>query len=239
MARNKSHFQFKKFTVCHQNSTMKVGTDGVLLGAWAAKDNSPKSILDVGTGSGLIALMLAQRCPMAYILGIDIHAPSIEDAKLNAQNLSFENHVEMTVADFVEFKIDNEFECIISNPPYFATALLSDKKDKNRARHQGHLNMKNFIQKAESILSKKGIISLILPTKEMLETIEIAKEFDLFPYRICDIKSSEDQEVIRKMVEFSRCKVENIIQENLIIYQSERVYTEAYKDLTKDFYLNF
>jgi tRNA1Val (adenine37-N6)-methyltransferase len=239
MARNKSKFYFKQFSIYHENSSMKVGTDGVLLGAWAAQNDSPTSILDVGTGSGLIALMMAQRFPNTFIKGIDIHADSIEDAKYNVQNFPFNHQVEMDIADFVNFKSDREFDFIVSNPPYFFMALLSKKEDKNRVRHQGHLNMKNFIQNAVYILSSKGKVALILPTKEILETIEIAQENELFISRICDIKSSENQEVIRKMVEFSKEQPLEVIQENLVIYQSERVYTDEYKELTKDFYLNF
>lgn len=239
MARNKSTFQFKKFSIYHQNSSMKVGTDGVLLGAWAAQNDLPNSMLDVGTGSGLIALMMSQRFPLADVKGIDIHAPSIDDAKQNVENFPFNNYVEMEVADFVNFKSDREFDWIVSNPPYFSTALLSQQEDKNRVRHQVHLNMKNFIHIAVSVLSSKGKIALILPTKEMLETIEIARENHFFVNRICDIKSFENLEVIRKMVEFSREQVVEVIQESLVIYKSERIYTEEYKELTKDFYLNF
>lgn len=239
MARNKSSFQFKQFSIYHQNSPMKVGTDGVLIGAWAARGSSPRSILDVGTGSGLIALMLAQRFPSAHILGIDIHTPSIEDALYNVENFPLAHHLEMKIADFVNFKSDKEFDWIVSNPPYFSTALLSQKEDKNRVRHQGHLNMEKFIMKASSILNINGKIALILPTKEMLETIEIAQSYHFYVNRICDIKSSENQDVIRKMIEFSKNQNIEILQEELIIYQSERVYTAAYKELTKDFYLNF
>jgi tRNA1Val (adenine37-N6)-methyltransferase len=239
MARNKSTFQFKKFSIYHLNSSMKVGTDGVLLGAWASQNDSPTYILDVGTGSGLIALMMSQRFPKACIKGIDIHAPSIDDAKQNVENSPFLNHVEMEVSDFLSFKPDREFDFIVSNPPYFSTALLSQQEDNNRVRHQGHLNMKNFIQIAAKILSSKGKIALILPTKEMLETIEIAQENHFFVSRICDIMSFENLDIIRKMVEFSRLEVVYVVQEKLVIYQSERVYTEEYKELTKDFYLNF
>ncbi len=239
MARDKSSFQFKKFSVFHQNASMKVGTDGVLLGAWTSKFETPQSILDVGTGSGLIALMLSQRFSLAFIKGIDIHEASIEDAKLNVKNFPFNHRIEMDIADFVNFQSENKFDLIVSNPPYFATALLSKEEDKNRVHHQGHLNMKNFIQNAIIVLSANGKIALILPTKEMLETIEIAKKYHLFPSRICDIKSSENQKAIRKMIEFSRDSTLDIIQESLVIYQSERVYTNEYKELTKDFYLNF
>lgn len=218
---------------------MKVGTDGVLLGAWTAQNSIPTHVLDVGTGSGLIALMMAQRFPSAYIKGIDIHEASIDDAKFNVKNFPFNHQIEMEIADFVNFKSDIKFDMIVSNPPYFSTALLSKEEDKNRVRHQGHLNMQNFIQNAVHNLSPKGAIALILPTKEMLETIEIAQNYGLIPHRICDIKSYENQQVIRKMVEFSRNSFNPIIYETLVIYQSERVYTDEYKELTKEFYLNF
>lgn len=239
MARDKSTFRFKKFSIRHQNASMKVGTDGVLLGAWCSKNFTPKNILDIGTGSGLIALMLAQRFPDAVITGIDLHDLSIQDAQFNADNFPWPNQVKMLAIDFLKFQPEKEFDFIISNPPYFSEALLSDRDDKNRVRHQVHLTMEKLVKRAKEMLSENGILSLILPTKEMLDTIEIAREYNLYPQRICPISSAEDQKPIRMMVEFSSAKTISPKEDLLIIYEADRSYTEQYKSLTKDFYLNF
>ncbi len=239
MARDKSTFRFKKFSIRHQNASMKVGTDGVLLGAWSGKKISPKNILDIGTGSGLIALMLAQRFPSAKITGIDLHDLSIKDAQYNADRFPLPHHISMLTEDFLAFQPKKTFDFIVSNPPYFSEALLSEKDDKNRVRHQVHLTMEKLVKHAKDILSENGMLALILPTKEMLATIETAHEYSLFPQRICNISSTIEQQPIRMMVEFSGFKSFPPEEDLLIIYEADRSYTEQYKDLTKDFYLHF
>lgn len=217
---------------------MKVGTDGVLLGAWTAKNHIPENIIDVGTGSGLIALMLAQRFPDSSISGIDIHPPSIEDALFNVENFPLKHQLQIIIADFLKLETTTPVDLIISNPPYFSDALLSDKEDKNRVRHQVHLTMENFIRRSSEILQSDGKISLILPVKEMLETIHIAESFGIFPERICFVSSAKDLSPIRMMTEFSFHRT-TIQSEDLIIYEQDRSYTEQYKALTRDFYLHF
>lgn len=239
MPRDKSTFRFKQFTVRHIQSTMKVGTDSVLLGSWTAQDIQPKRMMDVGTGSGILALMMAQRFPEAEIVGVDIHAPSIEDFQWNIDQFPLPHQLKAQHQDFLEFSLESKIDFIISNPPYFSEALLSDSDDKNRVRHQIHLTMEKLVQHAKNLLSENGILSLILPTKEMLETIEIAREHSLYPQRICNISSSADQKPIRMMVEFSGVASFSPEEDLLIIYEADRSYTEDYKRLTRDFYLNF
>lgn len=217
---------------------MKVGTDGVLLGAWTAKNYVPENIIDVGTGSGLIALMLAQRFPDSSILGIDIHSPSVEDARFNVENFSLKHQVQIILADFLKLETATPVDLIISNPPYFSDALLSEKEDKNRVRHQVHLTMGNFIHRSSEILQPDGKISLILPLKEMQETILIAEALGIFPERVCYVSSAENLSPIRMMTEFSFHKTA-IQSEYLVIYEQDRSYTEQYKALTKEFYLHF
>ncbi|MCO5231872.1 MAG: methyltransferase [Chitinophagales bacterium] len=238
MSKDKSQFHFKKFSVYHQNATMKVGTDGTLIGAWAFKDVSPKYIVDVGTGSGLIALMLAQRFGDADILGIDIHEGSIQDALYNKSNFPLNHHLDFACKDFESIVLEKLPDAIISNPPYFSSALLSDRDDKNRARHQVYLTMDSLVKKATSLLNKEGRLALILPFSEMQIAIEFAAQYHWFPARKCFVYSTEGQLPVRMMVEFAK-ESSVCYDEHLVIYHPDRTYTEAYKNLTKDFYLKF
>lgn len=218
---------------------MKVGTDGVLLGAWVAQHFTPKNILDIGTGSGLISLLLAQRFQEAKIKGIDIHLPSVQDALENKHNFPLPHQLSFEKVDFADFISTEPFDLIVSNPPYFSAALLSHHLDKNAVRHQIHLTIEKLISKARNLLTPNGRIALILPTDEMNNAIETARKHQLYIERICYVRSFADQSIIRIMTEFSLSKVEKIREEDLIIYQDKNVYSEAYKGLTKDFYLNF
>lgn len=217
---------------------MKVGTDGTLIGAWAFKDFVPRKVIDVGTGSGLIALMLAQRFSDAEILGIDIHEGSVKDALLNKLNFSLKHHLDFKCIDFESLALSYQPDAIISNPPYFSSALLSDKEDKNRVRHQLYLPMEKLIMRADILLQKRGKIALILPTIEMQKAIEIGLHYQWFPSRKCFVYSAEGQLPIRMMVEFSYGD-SLCLEEHLVIYQQDRSYTDDYKNLTKDFYLKF
>lgn len=239
MKRDKSIFRFKKFSVQHQNSNMKVGTDGVLLGAWGAQHFTPKNILDVGTGSGLISLLLAQRFQEAKIIGIDIHLPSIQDALANKNNFPLPHQLSFKHIDLIDFTTTQKFDLIVSNPPYFSTALLSHQSHKNAVRHQIHLTIEQLISKSSALLTPNGKIALILPTNEMNSAIEMAKAHQLHTERVCYIRSFADQPVIRLMAEFSFNEIEEMREEQLIIYQEKNMYSEAYKNLTRDFYLKF
>lgn len=239
MPRDKSTFRFKQFTVRHIHSTMKVGTDSVLLGAWTAQDFLPKKIIDVGTGSGLLALMMAQRFPEAEILGIDIHGPSIEDFQWNIDQFPLPHRLHALHQDFLDYHPQSKVDFIISNPPYFSEALLSHRSDKNRVRHQIHLNMEKMIAHASDLLITGGILSIILPTKEMNEAIDIALTQGFYIKRIAHIASAEDTPIIRMLVEFSFQKEVSTIEETIFIYEKDRSYTPQYQSLTKDFYLHF
>ena len=158
-------FQFKQFSISHDKCAHKVGTDGVLLGAWAGVEN-PKHILDVGSGSGLIALMLSQRFPNAQVTGIELDTPSAIQAKENADNSPFKGRVEIVKGDFLQFTFAEKFDLIVSNPPFFKGNTSTGKTERDRARHEEHLPQAEFLQKAISILSKQGMLALILPREE-------------------------------------------------------------------------
>ena len=239
MSNSKDFFHFKKFYVRHQNASMKVGTDAVLLGSWASLTHAPQSILDIGTGCGLIALMLAQRFPKTPITGIDIHEPSIEEAQYNAQNFPLENNLTFIHQEYLSYQPEKLFELIVSNPPFFTNDLQSPIAKRNGARHQIHLTFEQLLKKSSSILSPNGALCLISPVEQMNHFIQLAPNEGFSPVRICRIYSYEQEEPVRILGEFKKETSQAPIIEKLVIYHRDRTYTESYKRLTKDFYLKF
>jgi len=238
MPRDKSTFHFKQFSVRHADSTMKVGTDGVLIGAWSGQGISPGKILDIGTGSGLIALMQAQRFPQAQVTGIEVHPAAATEALLNASQSPFAKRIEIIQQDFTQWQANHLFDLIISNPPYFSSALHSNNQEKNLVRHQIGMTVSHLLEHAVQILSSEGKLSLILPTREMQAAFSHATVLGLHCCRVCEIRSKAGQEVIRIMAEWSP-RYQEQITDQLIIYEEDGSYTHGYKMLTKDFYLAF
>jgi tRNA1Val (adenine37-N6)-methyltransferase len=237
MARDKSVFRFRQFDVRHQDTPMKVGTDGVLIGAWAFA-RPPHSILDIGTGTGLIALMLAQRFPEAHVTGIEVHEAAAKEASLNAAASPFCGRVQMIGADFLEHPFPGKFDAIISNPPYFKDSLLSEKKGKNLARHQDSLEIRQLLEKAFQLLEPEGVLSIILPPAEMEAALFHARMSGGHIVRQCMVSSKSGQQAVRVMTEWSRAMPTTPSRpQQLVIYQEDLSYTEEYRDLTAAFYL--
>lgn len=158
------YFQFKQFTVRHDKCAMKVGTDGVLLGAWAPVQNA-KYILDVGAGSGLISLQLAQRNPWASITSIEIDPAAAAQAKENIQSSPWSDRMEVICSDFRDYHAENKFDLIVSNPPYFVDALKCPDNQRCMARHTSELNYELLFGHSTHLLSEQGIISVIIPSE--------------------------------------------------------------------------
>ena len=158
------YFQFKQFTVRHDKCAMKVGTDGVLLGAWAPVQNA-KYILDVGAGSGLISLQLAQRNPWASITSIEIDPAAAAQAKENIQSSPWSDRMEVICSDFRDYHAENKFDLIVSNPPYFVDALKCPDNQRCMARHTNELNYELLFGHSTHLLSEQGIISVIIPSE--------------------------------------------------------------------------
>ncbi len=156
-----SYFQFKQFTVWHDKCAMKVGTDGVLLGAWVNIFNA-KSVLDIGTGTGLIALMIAQRST-ANILAVEIDADAVNQAIENVERSPWSGNIKVQHADFKTATFNTKFDVIVSNPPYFSDSLLSPDTHRSTARHTSELTYHDLISRVSGILAFKGEFSLIIP----------------------------------------------------------------------------
>lgn len=224
---------------------MKIGTDGVLLGAWASIDHRPKNILDIGAGTGIIALQLAQRTTTDHnnnitaIDAVEINSNAYEQCVENFEGSSWNDLLFCYHASLQEFvdEMDLTYDLIISNPPYFTDTLKYSKIDRSQARSNQSLPFDELLSAASKSLSEKGVFSVIIPYNEEIKFIDIASRFALFPMRICRVKGNNDSKIVRSLIEFSR-NDNDLKIEQLTIERSRHKYTKDYVDLVRDFYLN-
>lgn len=233
-------FTFKQFHIDHSRCAMKVGTDGTLLGAWAALPPHAKKILDIGTGSGLIAIMAAQRHPTAKITAIDIDKDCVMQATENAVASPWAERIEVIESPLQEYSPEEKFDVIISNPPYFADSMHSPDRQRTTARHTASLSFKELTDGVLRLLADDGLFAVILPTIES-ELLLSASRGRLFTWRRCEVWSTPESGARRIMLELKREPPKDLSQkEKIIIEQGGRhIYSEEYKALTADFYLNF
>lgn len=225
-------FKFKQFEIQQSADVFRVGTDGVLLGALANVD-AAKNVLEVGTGTGLISLMLSQRNLNSNFLGIDINEEAVNLTKLNFENSPFKVRLKNSFQDFKTFETYEKFDLIVSNPPYFET---SDSVKDKIARQTVELNFQQLISKSSQLLSENGIFSVIIPFEVGADFIEIAQEDKLFLNRKINIYGIENSKIKRLILEFSL--VENALNESdFTIEKSPRKYSDQYLELTKEFHV--
>lgn len=230
-------FRFKQFTVFQDCCAMKVGTDGVLLGAWA-EAYKRNNVLDVGTGTGLIALMIAQRNTNATIDAIDIDEGCVMQAKRNVFESPFSNRVDVQKSSFQDFaaRNDNKYDLIVSNPPYFHNSLKSPNLHRNYARHTDSLSFYEIISDGVSLLTESGSVSLILPYEFKTSVLMHAKTVGLFAKRITNVFPLPHKPAKRILIEFGMSDTE-CVEDNLIVELSRHKYTDEYNALTSEFYL--
>lgn len=229
------YFTFKQFTIHHDRCAMKVGTDGVLLGAWTDLHSSSR-ILDIGTGTGLIALMLAQRNPEAFITAIDIDMEAVEQAHGNIQSSPWKNRVEVIQQDICTFIPNALFDTIVSNPPYFIDSLKCTDIQRNTARHTDTLDAEHLLSKVAELLTPNGRFSLILPADQTNDLLRLAAIHGLYPSRHTAVITRPGLAPKRILIEF-RKKKETLQTNELVIELERHIYSEDYIALTKDFYL--
>ena len=231
-------FQFKEFSIDQDKCAMKIGTDGVLLGAWASINENPYSILDIGTGTGIIALQLAQRSDAETIDALEIDDNAYEQAVENFENSDWGDRLFCYHTALEEFtdEIDDKYNLIVSNPPFYTDRFESTSQARNKARFTSSLPFRKLLISVSKLLSNDGIFSVIIPFKEEKNFIELAAKVNLFPKRICSVKGSPSSETKRSLLEFSFRESEIEIDE-LVIEIERHQYTKAYKDLVQDFYL--
>lgn len=238
-------FKFKEFTIQQDKCAMKIGTDGVLLGAWVSIASTMYSILDIGTGTGVIALMIAQRSDAENIEAIELDGDAFEQAVDNFQASPWADRLFCFHAGFDEFVDEYTeeepdeaelYDLIVSNPPFYSEEVSSGDEARDTARQNTSLPFNDLVSGVTKLLSAEGVFATIIPFKEEVSFLELAESSNLFPSRITRVKGNKDADVKRSLLEFSFHKKETEVNE-LIIETERNIYTEDYIALTKDFYL--
>lgn len=225
-------FKFQKFSIKQSKDVFRVGTDGVLLGALSNVKDA-QSILEVGTGTGLISLMLAQRNLFAEILAIDIDDNAVQLAGENFENSIFKDRLNVIKKDFKEFKHEKKFDLVISNPPYFEEN--HSKKDR-LARQMVELNFSSLIKKASQLVTEQGIFSVIIPFENLKEFDNQCLGNNFHLMRKINISGIQHSKVKRLILEYSKT-YRTPIEENFIIEDSPRKYSNQYLEATKGFHV--
>ena len=231
-------FNFKQFHVNQDRCAMKIGTDGVLLGAWTPIINNPYNVLDIGAGTGILALMLAQRSNAEQIDAIEIDEDAYEQCVENFEASPWGDKLFCFHAGLDEFvdEPEDEYDLIISNPPFYTDDYKSDNTSRDLARFEDALPFEELIEAAALLLSDNGIFSVIIPYKEEERFVSLCKELDLFPLKITRVKGTPISEIKRSLLAFCRMEQTPLIDE-LVIEISRHNYTPEYIELTKEFYL--
>ena len=234
-----SIFKFKQFSVNQDQTAMKIGTDGVLLGAWTPIENNPKSVLDIGTGTGIIALMLAQRSDAEQIDALEIDESAYEQAVENFENSPWGDRLFCFHAGLDEFIDDpeDEYDLIVSNPPFYSEEYRSENEQRDLARFQGAMPFEELVEAADLLLSENGIFSVIIPFNEEDRFIELCAEVELFPIKVTRVKGAPNTKTVRSLLAFKRYELSVLTSDELVIEISRHEYTPEYISLTKDFYL--
>ena len=231
------YFRFKQFTVHQQHCAMKVGTDGTLLGAWALATEGSCRIFDIGTGTGLIALMMAQRYPKAQVTAIDIDDGAVRQAKENVSASPFADRINVMKADVLTFKEEEKYDSIVCNPPFFEDSLICPDPPRTEARHTVSLDYRQLMEATFRLLRDDGRFSLIMPSdyRERLESEAHLRGF--FLSRVCSIQTTPLKTPKRYMIEFTKQPVSEVITENGILCISPYERSPWYQQLTNEFYI--
>lgn len=229
-------FEFKQFTIHQDKTALKVGTDAVLLGAWADSTGT-KTVLDIGTGTGILALMIAQKCTECEIDAIEIEENAAKQARENFRNCPWTNRILLLQLDFLKFYTPKKYDLIISNPPYFQHDKINTRYEKTIARHAYALSFKQLVEKSADLLSQTGKLALVFPAESFHEINKYAAGKLLYPNRCLNIQPTRQQTPKRMLVAFSKTAT-FFQQETLIVENSRHEYTAKFRELTADFYLD-
>lgn len=237
MSKKIKPFKFKKFFIQHDKCAMKVGFDGALLAVWANHKN-PVEILDIGSGSGLIALILRQRFEKSNILAIEPNKNAFIQSSINFKNAPFAKKINLQSTKLQSFESENKYDLILSNPPFFPGDTESDNSDRNEARQEKYLPLKELLKSAEKLLNKKGKFFLIYPTAQINRVIEESKKSNLFIRVQTKIFSKKQKPSKRTIFELQLDPCTKILEE-FISGNQDVGYSNEYKKLMRDFYTIF
>ncbi|CAM1334807.1 tRNA1(Val) (adenine(37)-N6)-methyltransferase [Tenacibaculum aestuariivivum] len=234
-------FKFKEFSVAHDKTAMKIGTDAVLLGAWCSLSNYPDTILDVGSGTGVISLMLAQRSDAMTIDAVEIDGDAYEQTVANFEQSPWGDRLFCYNASFTDFaeemaEEEEHYDVIVSNPPFYTDSFETKDKARNKARFTSSLSFERLILGVSKILSELGVFSVIIPFKEQDNFVALAAAYNLFLNTVCHVKGNKNSEIKRSLLSFS-FEATDVKKELLVIEKERHQYTDAYVNLTKKFYL--
>ena len=232
-------FKFKQFAVNQDRCAMKIGTDAVLLGAWCPIDNNPKSILDVGAGTGILALMLAQRTNADQIDALEIDEEAYEQCVENFENSPWADKLFCYHAALDEFVDDpeDEYDLIISNPPFYSEDFKTADEQRDLARFQDAMPFEDLIEAADLLLSENGTFAVVIPYKEEERFIDLCAEYEFYPVKATRVKGSHKTPIVRSLLAFKRYELSVLTADELVIEINRHEYTDDYINLTQDFYL--
>lgn len=232
-------FKFKQFAVNQDRCAMKIGTDAVLLGAWCPIENNPKSILDIGAGTGILALMLAQRTNADQIDALEIDEEAYEQCVENFEGSPWADKLFCYHAGLDEFVDDpeDEYDLIISNPPFYSEDFKTENEQRDLARFQDAMPFEDLIEAADLLLSEDGLFAVVIPYKEEDRFIELCAEYELYPVKATRVKGSHKTPIVRSLLAFKRFELSVLTAEELVVEINRHEYTDDYINLTQDFYL--
>lgn len=229
-------FKFKQFDIIQEQSAMKVGTDAMLFGALTEFEGEGKA-LDIGIGTGVLSLMIAQRFPGLLIDAIEIDDDAFEEAQQNVFNSPFSQQINVMRGDFTQHGFEGSYDLIFSNPPYFENAFLSGKAKKNLARHTDSLDFRILFEKTCRLLNPDGEFQLILPHESREHITQTASQNGLFLRKAITVNGKEKQPV-RCILFFTKKPVSTPEEQLFTVRNADGSYTEEYKQLTVDFHFN-
>jgi len=232
-------FNFKQFTVQQDKCAMKIGTDGVLLGAWCPIDNNPFSVLDIGAGTGILSLMLAQRSHAKQIDALEIDVDAYEQCVDNFEKSPWSDRLFCFHAGLDEFiaEPEDEYDLIISNPPFYSENYKTADSHRDLARFQDALPFEDLVEAVDLLLSENGIFAVIIPYKEEERFIDLCAEVELYPVKVTRVKGSNTTPIVRSLLAFKRYELSVLTADELVIEINRHEYTDDYIQLTKEFYL--
>jgi len=219
---------------------MKVCTDSCLFGAWTASllsGNNINSMLDIGTGTGLLSLMLIQKFPDALCHAIEIEKEASVEASLNFNNSNWKDNFTVYNQDFTDFQSKMKYDLIICNPPFYKNHLTSPDSMKNAAMHSTHFSIENLFKQSGTLVSSPGYLSCLIPYYRTDEVIETAERNEWYPYKICTVRQTTEHDYFRTMILF--CNQPSAVSTDEISIKDNNVYTETFSDLLREYYLIF
>ena len=228
-------FHFRQFSIAQDRTAMKVGTDSILLGAWVEAKN-PQRILDIGSGSGLLSLMMAQKFKAARIIGVDLDKDACEQAQENIAASPWPDRIHIFHQSILDFGQQEAYDLIISNPPYFSGDLEAKGNPRKKARQGEDLDLEGLVSQLERLLGEKGQAFIILPFDKLEPLNRLLPNHQLFPHRICTVYPRPEKAPHRFLMALGK-EASDLVEEEIVIQiGGANHYSEAYKKLTQEFY---